>query len=189
MLSFGNRRKAEKTVSEWLAHPNEFGVAPKMVKYRRNFRVTLEQYGTFRIHLVDYEMPDGTVGRAFYNPVTWTFLGDAINDIDDASLIVAYAGWLFLVPALQNGSVTDRFISETEEVAFTHEKTQLGLTDFTVTERYRIATSELFEYEATHQGEKVRGAGNTETEVMFNENDPRYHLPAIYFVLGNNLLN
>jgi hypothetical protein len=52
------------------------------------------------------------------------------------------------------------------------------------TNRYKIGTSELFEFSATKRGKQIRGAGDTESEVSYEEDDPRYKLPSIYFLLG-----
>ncbi len=175
-------------MSEWLAHPMEFGQPPKSVKHKRKYRLKIMGNPT-DVHLLDYEMPDGHRGRGFVNPTTWSFLGSEVNQIPDDQLIVAYIGWLFLFPALQNGSASSDFTSETEEAAYLAQKAQQGLSDIQVTNRYKIGTSELFEFKAIFQGAPVKGAGNTETEVGFSESDPRYHLPAIYFLLGPQMLN
>jgi hypothetical protein len=53
-----------------------------------------------------------------------------------------------------------------------------------LTNRYRIGTSELFEYRATKEGKKIKGAGDTQLEVSYEEGDPRFNLPSIYFLLG-----
>lgn len=186
---FGNKDKknAEKELAEWLSHPNEFGTAPKTVKHKRKYSVRLMGEPT-DIHLVDYAMPDGTRGRGFVNPITWSFLGDDVNTIPDDRLITAYAGWVFLFPALQNGSATSDFTSEGEEAAYLAEKASQGLSDVVITNRYKIGTSELFEFTATYDGAPVKGAGNTETEVGFGADDPAFHLPSIYFLLGNQVL-
>jgi hypothetical protein len=140
------------------------------------------------IHLLDYEMPDGTRGRGFVNPITWSFLGDNVNQISDDSLITAYAGWVFLFSALENGSATSDFVSEGEEAAYLAEKASHGLQDVAITNRYKIGTSELFEFTASYEGNPVKGAGNTESEVGFGADDPSFHLPPIYFLLGKQLL-
>jgi hypothetical protein len=186
---FGNKDKknAEKELAEWLAHPNEFGTHPKSVKHKRKYRVKMMGEAT-DIHLVEYEMPDGTQGRGFANPITWSFLGENVNQIPDDSLITAFGGWVFLFPALQNGSATSDFVSEGEEAAYLAEKSSQGLQDVTITNRYKIGTSELFEFAANYEGSPVKGAGNTESEVGFGADDPSFHLPPIYFLLGNQLL-
>jgi hypothetical protein len=61
---------------------------------------------------------------------------------------------------------------------------QNGWPDLDFTSRYKIDTSELFGYTATKNGKKVRGVGNTASEVSSDEDDPRFNLPSIYFLLG-----
>jgi hypothetical protein len=185
MFGLRLRRRIEREMAEWLAHPNEFGVRPKRVRLRRTYRGNLITHGDVELHLVEYEMPDGTRGRGFVNgSLTWSFLGDGLNAISDDDLLIAYCGWAWLFPALQAGNVATEFRSLTEEDALRAKKVTEGLQDMELTKRYRIGTSELFEYRATKNGKKVTGAGNTELEVSYEEGDPRFNLPSIYFLLG-----
>jgi hypothetical protein len=186
---FGNKFKdQEQEMANWLAHPSEFGVPPKSVKHRRAYHLSLMHYGPTVIHLIDYQMPDGTRGRGFVNPLTWSFLGDQVNQIPDDQIVAAYCGWAFLFPGLQAGSVRTDFVSEGEEQRYIADLTAHGLANVAVHERYRIGTSEIFGYTADYQGQSFRGAGNTESEVAFPSGDPRYHLPAVYFLLGQQVI-
>lgn len=185
MFGLRFRRRIEREMAEWLAHPNEFGVRPKRVRLRRTYRGNLITHGDVELHLVEYEMPDGTRGRGFVNgSLTWSFLGDGLNAISDDDLLIAYCGWAWLFPALQAGNVATEFRSLTEEDAFRAKKAGEGLQNLELTNRYRIGTSELFEYRATKNGKKVAGAGDTELDVSYEEGDPRFNLPSIYFLLG-----
>src|SRR5688572_27908094 len=110
MFGFGNKRKIENEMAEWLAHPNEFGVRPKSVRHKRTYKAKLIGHGDVEIHLVEYVMPDGRNGRGFVNPpLTWSFLGDGANTIDDDNLVLAYCGWAWLFPAIQAGSALTQF--------------------------------------------------------------------------------
>jgi hypothetical protein len=182
-------RRIEEEMAQWLAHPNEFGVRPKRVRLKRTYRLSVITYGDVKLHLVEYGMPDGTAGRGFVNgSLTWSFLGDEVNAISDDDLLIAYCGWAWLFPAMQAGNVVAQFVSLTEEQAFRAKKEGEGLCSFEVLNRYQIGTSELFEYRATRDGKKVRGAGNTEAEVSYEEADPRSNLPSIYFMLGQQAI-
>lgn len=57
-----------------------------------------------------------------------------------------------------------------------------------LTSRYKIGTSELFEFKCRLQGKLFIGAGNTESEVSFDAADPRSALPPIYFLLGHEVV-
>jgi len=77
MLGFGSRRRVENEMAEWLSHPSEFGVRPMHVHLRRTYRGNVITHGDVELHLLQYEMPDGTKGRGFVNgSLTWSFLGD-----------------------------------------------------------------------------------------------------------------
>jgi hypothetical protein len=98
MFGFGNKKSIEGKMAEWLAHPNEFGVIPEVVRFKKIYKAKLITYGNVEIHLVDYEMPDGTTGRGFVNGrLTWSFLGDEVNMIKDDDFFVAYCGLAFSV--------------------------------------------------------------------------------------------
>lgn len=184
IFGLGSKR-IESEMARWLANPNEFGVQPKRVHLKRTYRVNVITHGDVELHLVEYEMPDGARGRGFVNgSLTWSFLGDGVNAISDDDLLVAYCGWAWLFPALQAGNVVTEFRSSTEEDAFRAQKLREGLQNMEVTNRYRIGTSELFEYRATKNGKKVTGAGDTQLEVSYEEGNPRFNLPSIYFLLG-----
>lgn len=67
MFGLGRTRAIEKEMADWLAHPAEFGVPPKTVRLKRTYRGEVISTGAVEIHLVEYEMPDGTTGRGFVN--------------------------------------------------------------------------------------------------------------------------
>ena len=185
MFGFRSRRRIENEMAEWLAHPNEFGVRPATVRLKRTYKANLITQGDRELHLVEYAMPDGTIGRGFVNgSLTWSFLGEEVNAISDDDLLVAYCGWAWLFPALQGGTVATEFLSLSEEAAFRAKKRDDGLENLVFTGRYKIGTSELFEFKATKNGRQIRGAGDTASEVSYDENDPRCNLPSIYFLLG-----
>jgi len=185
MFGFRSRRRIENEMAEWLAHPNEFGVWPETVRLKRTYKADLITHGDRELHLVEYAMPGGTIGRGFVNgALTWSFLGEDVNAISDDDLLVAYCGWAWLFPALQGGTVDTEFISLSEEAAFRAKKRDDGLENLVFTGRYKIGTSELFEFKAIKNGRQIRGAGDTASEVSYDENDPRCSLPSIYFLLG-----
>jgi len=189
MFGFGDKRKAEQQMAEWLAHPAEFGVPPTKVRHRHTYKGELLTHGKVEIHLVEYTMPDGTTGRGFVNgSLTWSFLGDEVNAIDDDNLLLAYCGWAWLFPALQGGGVLTDFVSEGEEARYVAQKQQEGLTAVVITNRYKVGTSELFEFTGTFDGKRAKGAGATEDEVGFTEDDPCFNLPSIYFFLGRQAI-
>ena len=176
-------------MADWLAHPMEFGVPPKTVRLKRTYRGEVIITGAVEIHLVEYEMPDGTKGRGFVNgPLTWSFLGEEVNAIADDHLMEAYWGWAWLFPAVQAGNAVMDFESLTEEPAFTAKKLADGFDEIRMTSRYKIGTSELFEFKGTSGGKLMIGAGNTESEVVFDATDPRAALPPIHFLLAREVI-
>src|SRR5262249_40518109 len=169
MFGSGRKRRAEEEMAEWLAHPNEFGVRPTSVCHERTYNGTLPSHGDVSIRLVEYVMPDGTSGRGFVNwSLTWSFIGEEINRIPDDDLLLAYCGWAWLFPALQSGSVQTKFASEGEEARFLEQKRDQGVSDVEITNRYRIGTSELFEFTGTFEGKPAKGARNTGVQAAYH---------------------
>lgn len=184
-----NNKTIEEKMATWLAHPAEFGVQPKSVRFKRTYKANLIGYGEVEIHLVEYEMPDHSKGRGFVNGgLTWSFLGAAVNAINDEDLFIAYCGWAWLFPALRRGTVQTKFTSNGEEAKYIARKQQEGLTDIQVTNRYKIGTSELIEFKAQRRGAAVQGAGDTTGEVQYPVTDARFVLPSIYFLLGRQVI-
>jgi hypothetical protein len=184
-----SRLPIEEKMAEWLAHPLEFGVRPRKVRFKHTYKADLITYGKVEIHLVEYTMPDGTTGRGFVNGgLTWSFLGPEVNSIKDDDLFVAYCGWAWLFPPLQKGTVQTNFTSSGEERRYLAQKRKEGLTDIEVTERYKIGTTELTGFTAKRNGTPVKGAGDTNVEVIFPASDPRFNLPSIYFLLGHQAI-
>ena len=189
VFGFGKTRAIEKEMADWLAHPMEFGVQPKTVRFKRTYRGEVIITGAVEIHLVEYEMPNGRKGRGFVNgPLTWSFLGEEVNAMADDDLMVAYWGWAWLFPAVQAGNAVQDFESLTEEPAFIAKKLADGFDEIQLTSRYKIGTSELFEFKGTSQGKLFVGAGNTESEVAFEASDPKSALPTIYFLLAREVI-
>jgi hypothetical protein len=188
MFGFSSKRKYEDQMAEWLAHPNEFGVSPKSVRHKRTFKAVLLGDGAAEIHLIEYIMPNGTTGRGFVNPpLTWSFLGD-MSGISDDELLMAYCGWAWLFPRIQAGSIPTNFVSEGEESRYIAKKESEGFRDVKITARYKIGTSELFEFEGKHGSQAAKGAGNTESDTALAAADPCYKLPSIYFLLGAQVI-
>lgn len=189
MFGLLNKGRIEKEMAEWLAHPMEFGVAPESVRYRKTHKTNDITQRKVEIHVVDYKMPDGTKGRGFVNgSLTWSFLGDKMNAISDEDLFLAYCGWAWLFPAMQGETVLTDFVSAGEEAMFADSRRSDGVTDFRITGRYKFGDSELFEYDGLRGGIKVKGAGGLEGAVEFPSSDPRFFLPSIYFLLGQEVI-
>jgi hypothetical protein len=183
-----DKHKIENQMAEWLAHPNELGVAPKSVCHLRTYKPTIAGDGDVEVHLVEYEMPDGKKSRGFVNPpLTWSFIGDT-SGFSDYELFVAYCGWAWIFPRLQAGTVLTKFASDGEEARYVAQKRAQGISDIRISSRYKIGTSEIYEIEGVRDGKPYKTAGNTEVESAFAAGSPRFMLPAIYSLLGSQVI-
>ena len=185
MLPPAEASKAEQTMAEWLAHPMEFGVLPKQVKYLRSVPTKLAGHpGPVSVHLVEYVMPDGTYGRGFVNPVTWSFLGPIPYDkLTDLQLVTAYTGWLWLFPAVNDGRAKSTFEAQTLKPLLA-ELEKEGVVNVTVADQYKVGTSEFFEFTGVRGGKKVRGAGSAGSKLVLDATSPQATLPVVYTYLG-----
>lgn len=148
-------------MAEWLAHPNEFGVHPSRVKLRRTARVSLFDASKTRVHLLDYEMPDGTKGLGFVGPFVWSFCEPDLLSADENDILKAYIGLVFVLAGRESGALTTDFEPDTErEEAFVSTWTSEGYSDVRIHERYRVGELEIYEFTAVLDGKKFRGAGN-----------------------------
>jgi hypothetical protein len=181
-------KEIENSMAKWLAHPLEFGVAPKVVRYLRTYQLTLIGDGDIDVHLVEYEMPGHTKSRGFVNPpLTWSFLGDT-SALSDYELLVAYCGWAWMFPRIQAGTVVRNFASDGEEARYIAHKKAQGFSDITVTSSFKIGTSEIYEVNGLLAGKRTKSAGNTEAEAVFAADSPQFNLPAIYSFLGPQVI-
>jgi len=174
-------RRIESTLATWLAHPMEFGEKPKRTKYLATIDAVIAgEPKPIPVHVVEFEMPDGTYGKGFVNPITWAFGSDLSYDkISNEQLVMVYSGWVWLFSALQNGRALTEF-TPTTEAQFLGILGGAGLHDVSITSKYRVADSEFFEFNATRGGRAVKGAGSVESNLVLDAEDPLASLPVVY---------
>ena len=184
-VSARDARNAEKTLAEWLAHPMEFGVRPKSTKYLTSISAPIAGISApVMVHVVEYHMPDGTYGRGFVNPITWSFLGDLPYDkLTNEQLVMAYSGWVWLFSALQNGNAQIDFAPSTSD-EFSRKLRKDGIEAVTIRNQYRVGDSEFFEFEGRRAGANVKGAGSIEASLVYGETEPQASLPVVYTFLA-----
>jgi hypothetical protein len=184
-LSTNDARKVEQTLAEWLAHPMEFGQKPKRTKYLTSIATPIAgEPKLVTVHVVEYEMPDGTYGKGFVNPVTWSFTGDLPYDkLTNEQLVMAYSGWVWLFSALNSGAATSESSPQATD-AFAKKLKSEGLSDFTISSQYRVGDSEFFEFAGHKSGLSVKGAGSKESCLILGASDPQARLPVVYLYLA-----
>jgi hypothetical protein len=176
-------QQIEKTLAAWLTAPEQLGAAPKRTKYLASVPSKLPGGASTEVHIVEYETADGVYGKGFVNPVTMSFGSLPYNELNDVQLVTAYVGWLTLVGGLENKSIVTNFTAKTAP-ALVRELKAKGLSNIVIKEKYRINTSEMFEFEAKKGGKQFRGAGQAGAALLFEEGAPETVLPVIYTFLG-----
>ena len=189
MFGFKTKKSIEDEMSQWLAQPYEFGKNPQKIQFVRTYKLKLVTYGKVKIHLVEYEMPNGTKGRGFVNGhLTWSFTGENIQGISDDDLVIAYCGWAWLFPNLQIGNIQTEFKSTFEETIIRKKLQYNGFKDIILKDKYKIGDSQLFEFTAHKDKVHYVGATDHNHTISFRKNSPKANLPSIYFILGKQVV-
>jgi hypothetical protein len=177
----------ENKMSEWLAHPMEFNAKPKAVKYIGSETTTMNGSDRFLVHLVEYTMPDDTYGKGFAAPVAWAFVGALPwKQLTNTQLVRAYTGWLSIFQVQNNGKLISDFKPKTLE-RLQAKLAAAGLSKVEITNKYKVADSEFFEFKAERVSGAVKGAGDENSFAVFDLNAPEASLPVIYTWLGKEL--
>ena len=179
------QRNVEQTMAEWLAHPMEFGVRPKRVSYLRSVTTKMAGKPTpVNVNIVEYEMPDGTYGRGFVNPVTWSFLGPIpYSKLTDEQLVTAYSGWLWIFSAMNQHRVQTEFEPATLSTLLTSLANE-GISGIVVSGKYKVGTSEFFEFKGQRGTTGIKGAGSAGSKLILEATSPQASLPIVYSYLG-----
>jgi hypothetical protein len=111
-----------------------------------------------------------------------------VNAISDDDLLVAYCGWAWLFPALQAECRDGIHVSD-RRGCLSRQEAQRWAGEPKVHRPLQDWDSELFEFTATKNGRQIKGAGDTNSEVSYDQDDPRFNLPSIYFLLGQTCIN
>ncbi|MFK5976460.1 MAG: hypothetical protein QM493_08135 [Sulfurovum sp.] len=189
MFGFKTKKDIENEMSQWLAQPYEFGENPKKIKFIKTYKLDLISYGKVKIHLVEYEMPNGIKGRGFVNGhLTWSFTGEAIQKIDETDLLTAYCGWAWLFPNLQIGNILTEFQSNGEESVIIKKLKYAGFKDIIIGDKYKIGDTQLFEFTAHKDKVSFIGATDHNHTISFPKESPKAHLHSIYFILGEKVI-
>jgi hypothetical protein len=176
----------EKRMSEWLAHPNEFGERPVEINeiHRELTEWPLED-GKVEIVLHRYRMKDGHVGVGMTGPITWTFLGDGVLDgLSTDEMKRAFAGWYVSFLAVQQHT------GESEQIeARRRELTAKLKADnpnvMEVTEFQPVGNLLFYAYREKRGSEEVVVATDREFPREYAADSRFLRLPVLYNYIGS----
>ena len=185
MFFKSKQNKFSEELSQWLAHPNEFGTTPKKVEHVESKKLNYMLCdGKHETYLFNYEMPDGTKGRGFVNPITWTFMGD-VENVSNADLLLAYCGWTFFFVGTQKGIIKTDIDEAPLDFIIRKIKNDLS-EEMELKSKFDVQGITYLEFEGTVNGLKARQAiGNDGSSLYIKESDARFGLPALYYMLGH----
>lgn len=158
----------------------------KKIKHLRTFKRIMMNKAA-RIELLRFVLEDGRSGRVFYSPIMHLFWDSQTKGVEDEDMLLAYGGWLFLTSGLQDGFITQNFTSPKQRKEYLELKKLLGLENIKVLEQYKIGHSEIFVIEGELEGYRTRCAGNCEIDICFDTMTDAFHVPTVYFLLGEQL--
>ena len=140
VLSSRQIKKIESTMADWVASPLEYGEKPTRTKYLTTISTMIAgEPNPIDVHVVEFEMRDGTYGKGFVNPVTWSFAGELDYDhLSNEQLVTAYTGWVWLFSALKKGTVTTEF-EPTTDAAYVRLLGTRDIRDVSITSKYQVA--------------------------------------------------
>lgn len=184
MSIFTSKSKIEKTMSEWLAHPSEYGEPPEVVKYRcvkkrKSCGVTV------KVHLVDYEMSDGTKGLGFVGPFAWSFCEPKLKSANEEDILQAYMGMVFLMIGEDSEMYKTEFDSKQSERDFIAKLQDDGCSEIETAEKFKLLDFEIFEFKAIKGSKKIKGVGCIQEYIFHDEDDPLYLIPQYYIYFGD----
>jgi hypothetical protein len=177
--------KTEQTLAAWLSHPMEFGERPKTIRYLTSIETRIAgTSGPVSVHVVEFWMTDGTYGKGFVNPITWSFAGKLPYDrLTNEQLVLAYSGCVWLMSAQSSNPKISEF-KPTTLGAFIASLQSRSVADISIRNQYRVGDSEFFEFIGTKDGVPVKGAGSLESQMIVEASAPEASLPLVYTFLG-----
>jgi hypothetical protein len=178
-------RVVEDVLAKWLAHAQEYGVKPARVKYLATLTAYLAgQDQPIVVHVLEFQMPDGSYGKGYVGPLTWAFEGSLPYDqLSNRQLVDVYTGWLWLFSALNKGAAKTDFQPTTRE-ALLHSLAQKKIEMLKVTSQYRVGDSEFYEFVGQGPNGPIKGAGSTESQLILDAASPEASLPLVYTYLA-----
>ena len=177
---------AEKEMSDWLSHPMEFNQPPVEIKeIHREFTEWPLADSKIEIVFHRYRMKDGYVGIGMTGPITWSFIGNKLQEefsFDELKRI--YAGWYVSFLAV-NGKNFDSVKNNAQKVAKLKELRAKNKNIIEMEDYLLIGKLIFYAYKEMR--------GDTEIVIATDLNHPREYpkdskylrLPILYHYIGS----
>jgi hypothetical protein len=177
----------ETRMSEWLAHPMEFGEPPEEMKeiHREMTPWPLED-SNVEIILYRYRTKDGHVGIGMTSPViTWSFLGDGVLDgLSNEEVKRAFAGWYVSFLAVQQHRAESKEIeARRTELAATLKASNAHFVE--LTEFQPIGNLLFYAYREQRGSAEIVIATDRELPREYPADSIFLKLPVLYNYIGS----
>lgn len=176
----------EQRMSEWLAHPNEFGEPPVEIReiHREVTDWPLEDQKV-EIVLYRYRMEGGHVGVGLTGPVTWSFLGDGVLDgLSYDEMKRAFAGWYVSFLAVQQHTGEAQKI-EARRREMTSKLKASNENFLEITEFQPVGNLLFYAYREKRGSEEITIATDQERPREYKVGSKFLKLPVLYNYIGS----
>ncbi len=176
----------EQRMTEWLAHPSEFGEPPVEIQEIHR-EVTDWPLADRKVEIVlyRYRMEDGHVGIGMTGPVTWSFLGEGVLDgLSYDEMKRAYAGWYVSFLAVQQHTGEEqKFDARRRELS---EKLRAANENFIeITEFQPVGNLLFYAYREKRGSEEITIATDQERPREYDAGSKFLKLPVLYNYIGS----
>jgi hypothetical protein len=176
---------AVRSMSEWLAHPMEFGQQPTSCRVVATYDMEWPWHDEQqRVSLVEYTMPSGVKGIGIAGPIEWSFLDVPFEAFTHDELVKLYAGWYLVFRAINAPDYAPIFRESDDRRMIEMLQSTYGVTSIEIVDRYQIGDATYFELNAQHGGRSVKIAGTVDNCSAVDAEDRFAVLPVIYSYLG-----
>jgi hypothetical protein len=177
--------RSEQEMSQWLAHPMEFGEPPEEIQEIHREKTHWPLFDE-KVELVfhRYRMKDGFTSIGMTGPITWSFVGDDLSGFSMDELKRLYAGWYIAFTALNSPNHShERNREEREALAERLKEEQAGFVR--VMDYLSFGELVFYAYKVKQNGNELVIATDTETRTEHKAGSKYLRLPPLFYFLGS----
>ncbi|MBI9050795.1 MAG: hypothetical protein JEZ00_15350 [Anaerolineaceae bacterium] len=183
MKLFMNR--AEKEMSDWLAHPMEFGEHPHKIKQIHSEKTDWPLFDEpVKLAFHHFVMKDGYNSIGMTGPATWTFLEDDMRDFSIPEIKRLYAGWYICFMALRATTFsTERTKKRSAFLAAELASKIKGFIE--ILDYINFGDLTFYAYKIQEGDDEIVVASNTKTTLKFPAGSKYLRLPPLFYFIGH----
>jgi len=177
--------RSEQEMSQWLAHPMEFGEPPEEIQEIHREKTHWPLFDE-KVELVfhRYRMKDGFTSIGMTGPITWSFVGDDLSGFSMDELKRLYAGWYIAFAALNSPKHShERNREKREALAETLKEEQAGF--IRVMDYLSFGELVFYAYKVKQNSDELVIATDRENRMEYKAGSKYLRLPPLFYFLGS----